>query len=88
MKNDLENKTKDLGNHLNNYDQRQKYYETKSEIEKIYEKFVEGAKARSKCTWYEEGEKSTKFFVNLEKKSSSRANSKTHYWQPRNYGSK
>ena len=52
IKNDLENKLKDLKNDLNNYDQLQKYNEIKSELEKIYEKFAEGAKLRSKCTWY------------------------------------
>ena len=31
-------------------------------------KFSEGAKVRRKCTWYEQGEKSTKFFLNLERK--------------------
>ena len=88
IKNDLENKLKDLENDLNNYDQLQKYNEIKSKLEKIYEKFVEGAKVRSKCIWYEEGEKSTKLKKKREEKSSSRANSKTHYWHPRNYGSK
>ena len=62
IKNDLENKLKDLDHDF------QKYNKIKSELEEIYEKFVEGAKVRSKCTWYEEGEKSTKFFLNLEKK--------------------
>ena len=59
IKNDLENKLKDLEN---DYDQLQKYNEIKSELEKIYEKFVEGVKLRSKCPWYKEGEKSTKLF--------------------------
>ena len=68
IKKDLENKLKDLENDLNNCDQLQKYNEIKPELEKIYEKFGEGAKVRSKCTWYEEGEKSKKFFLNLEKK--------------------
>ena len=68
IKNDLENKLKDLENDLGNHDKLQKYNKIKSEIEDIYEKFVEGAKVRSKCIWYEEGEKSTKFFLNLEKK--------------------
>ena len=68
VKNDLENKLKDLENDLNNYDKLQKYNKIKSELEEIFEKFVEGAKVRIKCTWYEEGEKSTKFFLNLEKK--------------------
>ena len=29
---------------------------------------LKGAILRSKCDWYENGEKSTKFFLNLEKK--------------------
>ena len=49
-KNDLENKLKDLENYLNNYDKLQKYHKTKCELEEIYEKFVEDAKVRSKCT--------------------------------------
>ena len=68
IKDDLEKKLKDLQNDLNSDDQLQKYNEIKSELEKIYEKFVEGAKVRIKCTWYEEGGKSTKFFLNLERK--------------------
>ena len=59
IKNGLENELKDLENDLSNYDKLQKYNKIKSELEEIYEKFVEGAKVRIKCTWYEEGEKST-----------------------------
>ena len=70
IKNDLENNLKDLENDLNNYNKLQKYYKIKSELEEIYEQFVEGTKVRGKCTWYEEGKKSTKFFLNLEKKKS------------------
>ena len=33
----------------------EKYNKIKPKLEEIYEKFVEGAKVRSKCTWYEEG---------------------------------
>ena len=58
IKHDLENKLKDLENDLNNYDQLQKYNEIKSELGKIYEKIVEDAKVKSKCTWYEDREKS------------------------------
>ena len=72
IKNDLENKLKNLENDLNNYNKLQKYNKIKSELEEIYEKFVESAKVRSKCTWYEEGEKSTKYFLNLEKKRALR----------------
>ena len=38
----------------------------KLEHENIYEAFSKGAIIRSKATWYEKGEKSTKFFLNLE----------------------
>ena len=39
----------------------------KLELENIYDKKTEGAKLRSKCEWYQHGEKPTKFFLNLEK---------------------
>ena len=40
----------------------------KKNLELIYERIAEGVKIRSKCHWYEEGEKSTKVFLNLKKK--------------------
>ena len=46
------------------------YTKCKKDLELIYERIAEGVKIRSKCQWYEEGEKSTKFFLNLEKKRS------------------
>ena len=39
----------------------------KKQLEEIYDDITEGIKVRSKCQWYEEGKKSTKFFLNLEK---------------------
>ena len=39
----------------------------KNQLEEIYNDIAEGIKVRSKCQWYEEGEKSTKLFLNLEK---------------------
>ena len=44
IKNNLENKLKDIENHLNNYDKLQKHNKIKSELEEIHKKFVEGAK--------------------------------------------
>ena len=41
---------------------------TKNELLKFYEKIADGVQIRSKCDWHQYGEKSTKFFVNLEKK--------------------
>ena len=39
----------------------------KDKIEEIYEKKAAGARIRRRCLWYEEGEKSSKFFLKLEK---------------------
>ena len=44
IKDDLENKLKDLEIDLNNCDKLQKYNKIKSKLEEIFEKFVEGAK--------------------------------------------
>ena len=35
----------------------------------MYDHIAEGIRIRSKCEWYEHGEKSTKFFLNLQKKA-------------------
>ena len=34
----------------------------KNKLEEIYDNIAEGAKVRSKISWYEDGEKSSKFF--------------------------
>ena len=47
------------------------YLRYKLRLEEIYEITANGVKIRSKCDWYEYGEKSSKFFINLEKKSLS-----------------
>ena len=36
------------------------------EYDSIYEQIAKGAIIRSKATWYEKGEKSNKYFLNLE----------------------
>ena len=43
------------------------YHKVKDKIEEIYEKKAEGTRTRSKCLCYEEGDKSSKFFLNVEK---------------------
>ena len=50
----------------------QLYESCKNELEEIYDKIADGVKIRSRCDWYEEGEKSTKFFLNLEKHNASK----------------
>ena len=48
------------------------YEKTKNKLEKIYDNVAEGVKIRSKCSWYQYGEKSTKCFYGLEKKNALR----------------
>ena len=43
------------------------YDKCKRDIEEIYDNIAEGIRIRSRCQWYEDGEKSSKFFLNLEK---------------------
>ena len=43
------------------------FLQAKNELELIYENKTKGYILRSKCQWYEEGEKSSKYFLNLEK---------------------
>ena len=50
------------------------YNSIKQELEQIYNYITEGIILRTRTDWYEEGEKSTKYFLNLEKRSKS----KTH----------
>ena len=44
------------------------YAESKSFLESHFDKVTQGAILRSKCTLYEDNEKSSKYFLNLEKK--------------------
>ena len=52
------------------------YEATKSELEDKMSERIQGVMFRSKAKWYEEGEKSTKYFYSLEK---ARYNAKTCY---------
>ena len=48
------------------------YDKCKQDLEEIYD-IVEGTRIRSRCQWCEEGEKSPKFFLNLEKFNGTRS---------------
>ena len=52
---------------LNWYINSVEYINCRNQFDEIYDDIVEGIKVRNKYQWYEEGEKSTKFFLNLEK---------------------
>ena len=60
----LDKKLKNLESNMNNHEE---YHDCKTQLEQIYKIKANGVKIRSKCEWYEYGEKSSKFFLNLEK---------------------
>ena len=59
---ELEKKLKEFESNLNSEASFNEYTKCKKDLELIYERIAEGVKIRSKCQWYEEGEKSTKIF--------------------------
>ena len=69
----MESELKKLENDLESSDNLRKYESLKNDLELIYDHIAEGVRIRSKCDWYEQGEKSTKFFLNLEKQRSNQS---------------
>ena len=63
----LEMALKHLETDLKNYRTSQKYLDCKSKLDEIYSKKADRVRIRSKCDWYESGEKPNKFSLNLEK---------------------
>ena len=53
----------------------QKYHEAKAELDQLYNRTTEGIIMRSRTAWYEFGEKSSNYFLGLEKRNKS----KTHF---------
>ena len=66
-RNFLEKELKKLEKNLNNLQTNEYYLGCKQKLQNIYTKKVNGIRIRSKCNWYKNGEKSTKFFLNLKK---------------------
>ena len=67
---ELESKVKELEAHViaeSSTQFMQDYEGAKSELEGIYNFITEGIILRSRAMWYEVGEKSTKYFLTLEK---------------------
>ena len=62
----LENKLKLYEQNLKCFE-NEDYLRCKLRLEEIYKTKANGVKIRSICNWYENGEKSSKFFLNLEK---------------------
>ena len=73
----LESKLKKLENNITVTStdlELKEFNSVKQELKQICNYITEGIILRTRTDWYEEGEKSTKYFLNLEKRSKS----KTH----------
>ena len=64
----LEKELKDFEKSGSSYFNNDDYLACKTKLDKIYNKKLEGLRIRSTCDWFEKGEKSTKFFLTLEKR--------------------
>ena len=69
---DLEAKLKVL-EQSPNFFQTDEYITKKAQLDQMYDEQVEGARIRSKCKDYELGEKSNKYFLNLEKHNAKKS---------------
>ena len=54
----------------------EEYYKYKSELESIYNFIAEGIILCSNTSWYEHGEKSSKYVLNLEKRNKAKSHSR------------
>ena len=66
LRKNLENQLKKLEGKLDE-DNLSKYDSFKNELDEIYDHIAESIRIRSNCDWYEHGEKSRIFLLNLEK---------------------
>ena len=57
----------------------EEYHKCKVELEEIYNYITEGIISRSKTDWYELGEKSTKYFLNLETRNKAKSHIRKIY---------
>ena len=64
----LEVKLKELEQNLGNDEAKEQYNAYRGKTNEIHDVISNGIKIRSKCDWYEFGEKSNKFFLTLEKR--------------------
>ena len=63
----IRKKLKELESNLSSEANFNEYTKCKKNLELIYDRIAEGTKIRTKSKWHEEGENSTKFFLNIKK---------------------
>ena len=62
-----------------------RYYETCEKLESFYNQKTEGIIIRARARWHENGEKSTKYFLNFEKRNHVKTHKETkHSWYNQN----
>ena len=66
---DLQTKIKNVEQNLTNKDKFNEYKTVKDELENVFDNIATRVRIRSKCDWYQYGEKSTKYFLNLKKQN-------------------
>ena len=73
QRDELETTLKSLEENLSTGENQCLYDKCKRDLEEIFDNITEGTHIRSRCQWYEVGEKSSKFFLNLEKFNGTRS---------------
>ena len=63
----IRKKLKELESNLSSEANFNEYTKCKKNLELIYDRIAEGIKIRTKSKWHEEGENSTKFFLDIKK---------------------
>ena len=73
LKQELETRLLYIDSNIQNKNDHVDYIKYKTELEHIYDNIAEGIRIRSKCNWYEYGEKSSKYFLSLEKRNAKKS---------------
>ena len=79
LQTDLKTKIKNPEQNITDEDKSNEYKTAKDELKDLYDNFATGVKIRSKCDWYQYVEKSTKYFLNLEKQKAANGTVRKQY---------
>ena len=76
QRSNLEKTLKNIESSLNinsSFEIKEEYIKAKNELDKYYENETNGQIVRSRLQWVEDGERSTKYFLNLEKENKNKS---------------
>ena len=80
QRSNLEKTLKNIESSLNknsSFEMKEEYIKAKNELDKYYENDTNGQIVRSRLQWVEDGERSTKYFLNLEKENKKKSTVRT-----------